>query len=44
MAILLNLIITAGIGAYTYRHGATELNISHDMLLGYVEQLVIPEL
>jgi hypothetical protein len=41
---MLNLIITASIGSYTYNYGATEILISEKDLYSYIEQLVIPEL
>ncbi len=31
-------------GNYTYRHGATELQISSEMFETYLQQLIIPEL
>lgn len=43
-ATLLNLIITASIGQYTYNYGATELLIDDQQLFYYLESLVIPEL
>ena len=43
-ASMLNLLITATISQYTYRSGASEINISEQALFGYIEQLVIPEL
>ena len=41
---MLNLLITASIGSYTYNYGATELLIAQDSLFSYLDQLVIPEL
>ena len=41
---LLNLLIASCIGCYTYLHGATDLLTSDEILFGYLEQLVIPEL
>jgi len=41
---MLNLLITASVGCYTYQHGATELLISPDQFQAYLQQLVIPEL
>jgi len=41
---LLNLLITASISSYTYRNGASDINIPADTLFSYIEQLVIPEL
>jgi hypothetical protein len=41
---LLNLLITASIGCYTYSYGATELLISQQDLFNYMNQLIIPEL
>ena len=41
---MLNLIITASIGSYTYNHGASELLISQEQLFQYLDQLVISEL
>jgi hypothetical protein len=41
---LLNLLITASIGSYTYTYGATELLISQQDLFNYMDQLIIPEL
>jgi exportin-2 (importin alpha re-exporter) len=43
-ASLLNLLITASISQYTYRSGATEINIPEENLWQYITQLVIPEL
>ena len=43
-ASLLNLLITGSISAYTYRNGASEINIAADTLFMYIQQLVIPEL
>ena len=41
---LLNLLIASCIGCYTYLHGATDILTSNELLYGYIEQLVIPEL
>ena len=41
---MLNLLITASIGSYTYSYGATELLISQQDLFNYINQLIIPEL
>jgi hypothetical protein len=41
---LVNLLITASMGNYTYRHGATDLQISNEMFETYLQQLIIPEL
>ncbi len=41
---MLNLLITASIGSYTYSYGATELLISQQDLFNYMDQLIIPEL
>lgn len=41
---MLNLLITASIGSYTYNYGATELLIAPEALYSYLDQLVIPEL
>ena len=43
-ASLLNLLITGSISTYTYRNGASEINIPADTLFMYIQQLVIPEL
>jgi hypothetical protein len=34
---MLNLIITASIGSYTYNHGASELLISQEQLFQYLD-------
>ena len=36
MATVINLIITASIGIYTYQHGATEVRISNELLETYI--------
>jgi hypothetical protein len=41
---MLNLLITASIGSYTYNYGATELLIPQETLFSYLNQLVMPEL
>lgn len=41
---MLNLLITASIGSYTYNYGASDLLISPEQLFDYLGQLVIPEL
>jgi len=41
---MLNLLITASIGSYTYNYGATDLMIAPETLLSYLNSLVIPEL
>jgi hypothetical protein len=41
---VLNLIITASIGQYTYRSGAEQILIPFETLGNYLEQLVLPEL
>lgn len=41
---VLNLIITASIGQYTYRSGAEQILIPFEMLASYLDQLVMPEL
>jgi hypothetical protein len=43
-ATVLNLIITASITQYTYRHGAEGILIPLDALGSYLQQLVMPEL
>lgn len=43
-ASLLNLLITASISMYTYKTGASSINIPEETLFGYIQQLVIPEL
>lgn len=44
MATVINLIITASIGTYTYQHGATDIRISPELLESYIQQLIVPEL
>ena len=44
MVTVLNLIITAGIGTYTYQHGANDIRIPPELLEGYIQQLIVPEL
>ena len=44
MTSLLNLLVTASISSYTYKSGATEINISPADLWNYVSQLALPEL
>jgi hypothetical protein len=41
---MINLLITASIGSYTYNYGATELFIAPDTLNMYLNQLIMPEL
>ena len=41
---MLNLLITASIGSYTYNYGATDLLISPETLYSYLDQLVMTEL
>jgi len=41
---MLNLLITASIGCYTFQHGATELLISQESFQNYLQGLIIPEL
>lgn len=41
---LLNLLITSSISSYTFRGGASEINISPETLFSYIEQLIFPEL
>ena len=41
---MLNLLITASIGCYTYNYGASDILISQEALFNYLSQLVIPEL
>ena len=41
---LLNLLITASIGRYTYVDGATEMLISSDLLYHYFDVYVMPEI
>ena len=43
-ATMINLLITASIGSYTYNYGATDLFIAPEQLYSYLDQLVIPEL
>ncbi len=41
---LLNLLLTASIGCYTYQHGATEILVPQESFQNYLEALIIPEL
>jgi hypothetical protein len=41
---MINLLITASIGSYTYNYGATELFIAPETLHMYLNQLIVPEL
>ena len=41
---LLNLLITASIGRYTYDDGATEMLISSNLLYKYFDKYVMPEI
>ena len=41
---LLNLLITASISQYTYKSGASEINIPDQQLFEYLQQLILPEL
>ena len=41
---LLNLLITASIGCYTYLHGVTEMLISSELVYEHFLNYVIPEL
>jgi len=41
---LLNLLITASIGTYTYQHGASEILVPQESFQNYLDTLVIPEL
>lgn len=41
---MLNLLITASIGSYTYNYGATDLLITPEVLYSYLDQLVMPDL
>ena len=41
---MINLLITASIGSYTYNYGATDLFIAPEQLYSYLDQLVVPEL
>ena len=41
---LLNLLITASISQYTWKNGASEINIPDAQLFEYLQQLILPEL
>lgn len=43
-ASLLNLLITACVGQYSFRNGVWELTVSEEQLFGYISELVLPEL
>ena len=44
MVVVINLIITAGIGTYTYQHGANDIRVSPELLVNYIQSLIVPEL
>lgn len=44
MASFLNLFITANISQYTYRSGASEINLSDEQLFQYIQMYLFPDL